>query len=146
MSTSLYEKDFYAWTQQQAEALRAKDFTALDLDHLAEEMESLGISEEHAIARQLQRLLMPLLKWTYQPSQRTPSWDTSIDDARQVISDVIERSPRVQSVPTAGLPRAFARARRQAAKETGFPLRTFPEVCPWSLDEMLTDDWYPEAP
>jgi hypothetical protein len=42
MTTPAYDTDFYAWTRQQAQALRAKDWPALDIDHLAEGMESLG--------------------------------------------------------------------------------------------------------
>jgi len=37
-----YDTDFYAWTQAQADALRAKDWAALDLEHLAEEIDSMG--------------------------------------------------------------------------------------------------------
>jgi hypothetical protein len=68
MNKTTYDTDFYAWTRAQAEALRAKDWPALDLDHLAEEIDSLGIADEHAITRQLQRLLLHLLKWRYQPT------------------------------------------------------------------------------
>jgi hypothetical protein len=57
-----YDTDFYAWTQQQAAALRAKDWTALDLDHLAEEVDDLGRAVQHAIESQLERLLLHLLK------------------------------------------------------------------------------------
>jgi Domain of unknown function DUF29 len=44
MSKSLYDTDFSSWTQTQAEALRAKDWAALDVEHLAKEIEDLGIS------------------------------------------------------------------------------------------------------
>jgi len=67
MSQTTYDTDFFAWTQHQAAALRAKDFAALDLEHLAEEIESLGRSDRRAIASQLERLLLHLLKWAYQP-------------------------------------------------------------------------------
>jgi hypothetical protein len=44
-----YDRDFYAWTVAQAEALRAKDWQALDLQHLAEEIEALGKSDRRAL-------------------------------------------------------------------------------------------------
>ena len=44
MTTPTYDTDFYAWTQAQADAIRAKDLARLDIEHLAEEIESLGIS------------------------------------------------------------------------------------------------------
>ena len=73
MSDHDYATDFYAWTKVQAAALRNKDWAALDLTNLVEEIDSLGINTEHAITRQLQRLLLHLLKWRYQPTHRTPS-------------------------------------------------------------------------
>jgi Domain of unknown function DUF29 len=63
-----YDTDFYTWTQTQAAALRAKNWAALDLEHLAEEIESLGRSERYAIESQLERLLLHLLKWCYDPA------------------------------------------------------------------------------
>ena len=77
-----YDTDFYAWTQAQAAAIRAKDWPALDLDHVAEALERIGMDEKQAITRQLQRLLHHLLKWQYQPTHRTRSWQVSIAQAR----------------------------------------------------------------
>jgi hypothetical protein len=144
MTESLYDTDFYAWTQTQASALRAKDFTALDLDHLAEEIESLGISDEHAITRQLQRLLHHLLKWQYQPTHRSRSWRRSIDQARDAIADRIARSPSLQSYPAQRLALDYRRARRDARTDTGLPLATFPEACPWPLAQVLDEAFPPE--
>jgi hypothetical protein len=58
---SEYETDFYAWTQEQAQALRARQGEALDWNNLAEEIESMGRSDADALASQLTRLLMHLL-------------------------------------------------------------------------------------
>ena len=63
-----YDIDFYAWTQEQAAVLRAKESKTLDWDNLAEEIESLGRSERLAIESHLQNLLTHLLKWRYDPA------------------------------------------------------------------------------
>ena len=141
---STYDTDFHAWTRQQARALAAKDWPALDLDHLVEEIESLGSADEHAITRHLQRLLLHWLKWHYQPTHRTPSWRRSIRQARDAIADRLERSPSLRDYPAQRLPLAYRRARRDAADETGLLLATFPEVCPWPLVQVLDEDWWPE--
>jgi Domain of unknown function DUF29 len=147
MSTPTYEADFYAWTRAQADAIRAKDLARLDIVHLAAEIESLGIADEHAITRQLQRLLLHLLQWQYQPTHRGRSWRRSIDQARDAIADRITRSPSLHDFPARCLDLAYHRARRDAMTDTGFPLTTFPEACPWPLTDVLTDDWWPpEAP
>jgi hypothetical protein len=145
MTKATYNTDFYAWTQAQAAALRTKDWPAMDLDHLAEEIHSLGIADEHAITRHLQRLLLHLLKWRYQPTHRTPSWRRSIRQARDAIADRIERSPSLRDYPARRMPLAYRRARRDAAEETGLPPATFPETCPWGLDQVLDEDFWPEG-
>jgi len=88
MTTSpLYETDFYTWTQIQAQALRAKDWAVLDVEHLAEEIESLGRSERFAIERQMERLLLHLLKWRYDPAERPRrGWRLTMFDARGEIA------------------------------------------------------------
>jgi hypothetical protein len=80
MTEPLYDIDFYQWTQTQAAALRAKDWAALDLDNLAEEINSLGRSDRRGIMQQLERLLIRLLEWLTQPTHRaragpvSPGW------------------------------------------------------------------------
>ena len=39
---------------------------------------------------------------------------------------------------------AYPRARRQAAKDTGLPLARFPETCPWSVEQLLDQDFWPD--
>ena len=119
MTTPTYETDFSAWTQAQAEAIRAKDLARLDIEHLAEEIESVGISDEHTITRQRQRLLHHVLKWQYQPTHRGRSWRRCIDQARDAIADRITRSPSLQGYPAQRLALAYRRARRDAMTDTG---------------------------
>jgi hypothetical protein len=146
MNGHKYETDFYAWTQHQARALRTDVLGELDREHLAEEIESLGIADEHAITRQLQRLLRHLLKWRYQPTHRTPGWRRTIRQARDAIGDRLERSPSLRDYPAQRLPLAYRRARRDAVDETGLPPATFPETCEWSIAQVLDEDFWPEAP
>jgi hypothetical protein len=145
MTTPDYVTDFYAWTQAQAAALRDRKWDTLDLAHLAEEIESVGMDEQHAITRQLQRLLHHLLKWQYQPTHRTRSWQVSMAQARDRIGDVLERSHSLQPYPAQRLALAYRRARRDAITVTGLPPATFPEACPWTIDQVLDEDFWPEA-
>jgi hypothetical protein len=141
---SNYEHDFYAWTQAQAAALRAKDLAALDLEHLAEEIESVGNEQRHAVRSHLRVLLWHLLKWASQPDHRSPSWRTSIRNARAEITDRLDDSPSLRPQVPALLTAAYRQARGLAADETGLPLATFPEVCPWPMAQVLDEDFWPE--
>jgi hypothetical protein len=146
MTKADYDTDFYTWTQTQAQALRAKDWTALDVDHLAEEIESLGNEQRHAVRSHLRVLLWHLLKWAYQPDHRATSWRTSILNARAEIADRLEDYPSLRPLVPTLLASAYPRARRLAAAETGLPLASFPEACPWPLAQVLDEDFWPEPP
>ena len=60
--TALYDQDLYAWAQEQAAHLREGAFQELDLEHLSEEIEDVGHSQEDALASHLLILLTHLLK------------------------------------------------------------------------------------
>jgi hypothetical protein len=140
----LYNKDFYAWTQEQAVLLEARQFDALDLPNLVEEITSLGVSDRRALTSQLIRLVMHLLKWGYQPTAQSSSWRGSLRDARLQIQLVLEDSPSLHRQVPDLLMRYYLKARLLAHDDTGLPLATFPEACPWTPEQVLNDDFWPE--
>jgi Domain of unknown function DUF29 len=146
VKASDYDTDFYSWTQTQAAALRAKDWAALDVAHLAEEIEDLGSNVEHAIESHLERLVLHLLKWRYDPAQDPHrGWRLTIRHARREIAKYLRRNPGLQHVPRDYLAEAYQIAREDAPDETELPLATFPEACPWPVAQVLDADFWPEA-
>jgi Domain of unknown function DUF29 len=146
MTAPDYDTDFYAWTQAQAAAIRAKEVTALDIDHLAEEVEDLGRAVRKAIGSQLERLLSHLLKWQYDPATDPRRlWRVTIRHARREIADDLAENRSLQGYPAERLSLAYRRARLDAADETDLPLTTFPEACPWPIEQVLDDDFWPGA-
>lgn len=143
MTDIRYETDFYQWTQAQAAHLRAKEWPALDVDNLAEEIESLGASDRRALRNHLMRLSQHLLKWRYQPQRRGESWQQSIGHARLQIELILEDSHSLRAFLPEAVAWAYPRGRKEAAKETGLPLATFPEVCPWSLEQLQDESFLP---
>jgi hypothetical protein len=139
-----YDTDFYRWTQTQATALRRKDVVALDLDNLAEEIESLGRSDRRAIVSHLERLLLHLLKWREQPQGRGPSWRSTIRHARREIAKLLAESPSLHDYLSRQLAAAYRHAREDVMDETGLSLATFPEACPWAPEQVLHADFWPE--
>jgi hypothetical protein len=142
----LYDTDFYAWTQEQAALLEGKHFEALDLKNLVEEIDSLGKSEQRAMASYWDVLLLHLLKWCYQPEHRSGSWRGSITNARQQLVRLGRENPSLWRRRLVMLEDIYPDARRVAAAETGLALDTFPVTCPWDGDQVLHDAFFPEAP
>ena len=144
-----YEEDFHRWCLDQARALRALSAmranlaVPLDLDNLAEEIESLGISQLHELRARLRQLLAHLLKWCYQPQRRSRSWRTTLRVQRDALADLFESSPSLKRRLAEELPKAYEKARRLAADETGLPLATFPETCPFTLEEIEDPEFLP---
>ena len=139
-----YATDYNLWVRQTAKLLRENRWHDLDLENLIEEIEDLGKRERRAITSQLIRLLLHLLKWQYQPQRRSDSWLDSIADARLQIELALQDSPSLKVYPLEQLDKSYQRARRSASKQTGLPLTTFPEQCPFLLEYILNEDWLPE--
>jgi hypothetical protein len=148
MTHTSYDTDFYRWTQAQAEALRAKDWPALDVSNLAEEIESLGKRDRRPVQSYLVVLLQHLLKWAYQPDERKrrgAGWPDSIEEACRQIELILHDSPSLRRQLPDFLAWAYPHARRKAARETRMSLATFPEACPWTPDQLQDEDFLPEG-
>lgn len=143
---SLYQQDFYGWTQEQANLLRAGRLSEVDTKHLIEEIESMGRGEKRELEHRLMVLLQHLLKWQFQPSHQGRSWRLTIQEQRREIPDLLEDNPSLKTVLVEVGTRAYAKARKAASQETDLPLKTFPEHCPWTIEQVLKEDFLPEDP
>src|SRR3979490_1685217 len=113
---SLYESDFFAWTQEQARLLRERRFDDLDLDNLVDEVASVGSSEKHEIRRRLKVLLTHLLKWKFQPGFRGTSWRRPIRQQRESIAEIVEASPSLRAYPLRVIRTAYTGATVSASE------------------------------
>ncbi|MEZ4864398.1 MAG: DUF29 domain-containing protein [Caldilineaceae bacterium] len=141
---TVYEHDFYAWTQQQAQLLRDHAFTQLDIENLIEEIESMGRSERRQLSNRLELLLMHLLKWHYQPALRGRSWELTIQEQRRRIAKLLRTNPSLQLLLHEILPDAYEDAAFSAMRETGLALETFPATCPYTVELVLDPQWLPD--
>ncbi len=64
----LYDRDFWAWTQEQAGALRRREFGAIDWDNVIEEVESLGREQKSAWKSYCANVISHLLKIEHSPA------------------------------------------------------------------------------
>ena len=141
--TPLYEQDFYAWSEDQHKALKARRSAGLDWDNLAEEIRSLGGSERSEIRSRLAVILLHLLKWEHQPSKRKAGWAASLLESRDQLNERLKESPSLRSYPATVLDKQYQVARLRASDETDLPLQTFPERCPYDLAQILDESFLP---
>lgn len=139
-----HDQDFYGWTQEQCQLLRAGRFDEVDVEHLIEEIESMGARERRELKSRLIVLLQHLLKWRFQPSHRGRSWRLTIKDQRRMIPDHLRDNPSLKSGLDTLLAEAYILARGKASDETDIPESGFPEACPWTLQEVLDPAFLPD--
>jgi Domain of unknown function DUF29 len=142
----LYERDFYVWTETQAELLRKRQFEALDLDDLIEEVEGLGDAKKSAVLNNASVVIEHLLKLQLSPA-RDPrrSWAESIVEHRTRLE--IDLTPRLRQILDQELPRIYALTQRGTALKLRLhgedaAADVLPATCPYTLDQII-GDWWP---
>ena len=145
MKTS-YESDVVAWAKEQAALIRAGQFDQLDLTHIAEEIEDVGKSEQRELASRMAVLLAHILKWKFQPQKRSMSWTLTIKEQRRLLVRRVQKTPSLSPMLSdpEWVDEIWVDAKALAEKETGLDMSTYPEICPWSMADVLTPDWLPD--
>ena len=138
----LYDQDFVEWTRCAAKALREGRLEQPDLDFVAEEIEDMGKRDQRAVENNLRVIIYNLLKWRFQPGKRTAAWRRSIVEHRGRLELLLRDSPSLENLVISRLEDIYKKAVRNARAETG--LESFPEQCPWTFDETIRPEFFPE--
>jgi uncharacterized protein DUF29 len=142
-NAELYDRDFYAWTQETAALIAAGQWHEIDQARLAEEVAGLGRDDQREIARRMQCLLQELLLWWALPGERKGHWAAAIIEARARLEDMLEDSPSLTAQLGEVIVQAYPSARRTAHDQTtGY---VFPEACPFTVAQVLDLDFFPEG-
>jgi len=141
INAELYDQDFYAWIQEQVRLLKARQFEALDLDNLIEEVESLAREERRLCNYRLRTLLTHLVAWWGQIPERCVRWEHVIASQRHELQDILADSPSLSDVTPHELADAWAWVREDSQRE--WPYAQFPQDCPWTLAQILDEEVWP---
>ena len=137
--TDLYEQDETAWLEIMAGLVAKKRFAELDHRNLSEYLTDMAKRDRREVYSRLVVLLSHLLKWQFQAEGQSASWRGTIREQRLQLQLLLE-SATLKKHAESVLAEAYARARKDAADETGMKLSRFPKECSWDIDELLSDD------
>ncbi|NCJ05933.1 DUF29 family protein [Synechococcales cyanobacterium C] len=144
-TTTLYDQDFYAWTQHQVDLLRSGRLADLDIENLVEEIESLGKQQRQELRNRLGVLLGHLLKWHYQPEARSKSWRATIQGQRQEIRRHLKENPSLKPYLSEAIEIGYEKGLNLVDQETPLDPNQLPQVCPFSETDIFEQpvDWPP---
>lgn len=149
---TLRDEDFHAWTQEQATALRQAAESRINLpvdwEHLAEEVEEMGGQLRTEIVSALARIIEHLLNLEHSnAADPRRGWVNSVLEHRDRIALLLEDSPSLQRHMDDLLVRGWKHGHKYALRglaRDGIGDKQLPELCPYRLDEVLDDGWWPE--
>lgn len=148
--SALYDTDFYGWAVEQAQALREAEAARLntprliDWANIAEELDGLARKEARELRSRYRTLLLHLLKWQLQHQRRGSSWEITIRRERDDIPDLLAENPSLLPRREELFAKAYRDARYDAAKQMRVSLRRLPETCPFTLEQAMDPDFWPE--
>jgi len=142
-AAELYERDFYAWTQEQAKRLRElRRHNALDTQHLAEEIEDLGVHARHALASHVRHVMQHLAYLAVSPADAPRQhWAGEVTNHRDEIRDLLETSPSLAN--KIDMAKAWRRALRSANEKLAWyeePTLPTNTVCPLTLQDLASEE------
>jgi len=138
-----YEEDFYGWAIANASLLKKGSFNEADMNHIIEELESMGRSEKRELVNRLAVLISHLLKWKLQPGLRGNSWKYTIKEQRIRICDLLEDSPSLNHEIEAKLNHAYEQAILITVRDTGIEENNLPNQCPFTFTQCLDSQFFP---
>lgn len=143
IASRLYEQDLYAWTKQQVELLETNRLSELDTTSLIEELYDMSGSTRRELVNRLGVLLAHLLKWYYQPEHRSASWSGTVKEQRRKLQRLLKENPSIKALALEKVQDAYGDALTLVEKDTGLDENHFPEICPFSLEQALSNEYWP---
>ncbi|MDJ0579811.1 DUF29 domain-containing protein [Crocosphaera sp.] len=138
----LYEIDDYLWIEETVKLLKGKRFDELDLENLIEELEDLGSEKRHKVESLLQQIIRHLLLleyWHNEHDRNYRHWRSEIFNFRDQLND--RMTSNFYNYLEENLAKIYRKARKYVEIKSG--LDTFPEDCPYTLQQLLDEDWCP---
>lgn len=138
-----HEEDFYGWALTNVSLLKQRKYQEADMQHIIEELEEMGTSNETQLINRLSVLIAHLLKWHLQPDSRNRSWSGTIKEQRSKIKRLLKKNPSLQSKIPESIEEGFSDSKSIIEKETPIDLALIPRECPYTSKQIMDDQFYP---
>jgi signal transduction histidine kinase len=143
---NLYDTDYHLWVIETVKQLENKEFEALDLQNLIEEVSDLSRREKRKLESLLTRLFEHLLKlkyWESEIRQNKGHWESEILNFRKQIKSELKASPSLKVYLREIFDECYEDGREIASKRSQIPLDIFPKVAIGDLEQVLDQNWLP---
>ncbi|NEP55959.1 MAG: DUF29 domain-containing protein [Symploca sp. SIO2G7] len=140
----LYETDEYLWLEATISLLKTNSLEELDLEHLIEELESLGKRDLNKVRSLLRQIIVHLLLleyWQEEQERNHRHWQGEITAFRADLRDALTTS--LENKLKEDLEFIYRTALKIVLQKTGLPQNTIPDNCSYSFQQLLDDNWYP---
>jgi hypothetical protein len=140
---TLYEIDDSLWLEETIELLKAKNFEALDLENLLEELEDLGNEKKFRVASFLQQIIRHCLLlqfWISEREYNQAHWRSEIINFKDELNTYL--TTNLRNYLEHNLATIYEKALRYLRQKTDNKVN-FPDTCPYSLEELLAPNWLP---
>ncbi len=139
-----HDTDFHAWANEQATLLRAGRLSEIDVEHIAEEIETLGRGEKRELVSRLSVLLLHLLKWAYHPERRGKSWELTIKEQRRQLARHLRDNPSLGAWTDQAMADAYGDAVLRAELEMNLAPDMLPWGCPYRFEQTVDEAFWPD--
>ena len=141
----LYELDYLAWYEKTLEQLKNNDSNELDLESLSEVLENLVRDTKRSGESYLRQIIIHLLLIEYWESEKINRchWAAEIINFRSELeTDMTTNLKKHLDLVKENI---YQKALKYVTKKTELNKILFPIQCPYSLEQLLNDDWFPQA-
>jgi hypothetical protein len=139
----LYELDSLAWYETTLAQIKNNQLNELDLESLGEVLENLVRDTKRSGESYLRQIIIHLLLIEYWESERINyrHWAAEIVNFRSELETDITTNLRkhLELVKES----IYQKSLRYVIKKTELNKTLFPIQCPYSLEQLLDDDWFP---
>ena len=140
--SSIYEEDYQQWLDNTVLLLKNRQVDSLDYEHLIEELEALGREQKNAVESLVIQIIQHLLFYQYWSSEREDNerhWRGELIGFRTQLE--LRLTTNLRNHLSNRLDYLYGKARKMAEVKTDLKL---PSASPYTLADILDEDWLPE--